>query len=311
MSTSEPPESGSTSSGWGSSVKTGADLGRVARVAALLTTLSACTTSTYNGSLGTPSQVGNLTRTVAVLADLPPPANRVNVAVYEFPDLTGQNRPNSNYADYSRAITQGAPAIVANALKSAGGGRWFHVVERTNLESLLRERRLIQDTYEVLKKNPREKIKPLEFAEYLVTGGIVSFDAPIIAANVNATYSGIGGAVSHNRNLVTINIRLVRVKDGSVLKSIDVSRQILSTATSASVNRPLAGTRNLEAEASLTVAEATQIAVREAIETGVYELIREGVQIGIWNLPKAEPKVRTNAAPASDVNRTATLTLRR
>ena len=141
---------------------------------ALLPTLGGCASHGTTGSFNIPPRVGLLTSTSAALAGLPPAKHRINVAVYDFPDLTGQNRPNSSYADYSRAITQGAAAIVAGALKTAGSGTWFNVVERTNVESLLRERRLIQDTYEVLKKDPSDKVKPLEFAEYLVAGGIIS-----------------------------------------------------------------------------------------------------------------------------------------
>lgn len=265
-------------------------MGLLRRTAALAVAamVSACTATSYNGSLGIPPRVGTLTYMSAALAGLPHARRPINVAVYEFPDLTGQNRPNGNYADYSRAITQGAAAMVVDALKTAGSGTWFNVVERTNVDSLLRERRLIQDTYEVLKRSPRDKIQPLQFAEYLVTGGIISFDAPISTGNVSATYSGIGGGYGQNRNLVTINIRLVRVKDGAVLKSIDVSRQILSATASASANRFIRN-RLLEAEASLTVAEATQIAVREAIETGVYELVRKGLDLGLWSLANPPP----------------------
>jgi curli production assembly/transport component CsgG len=252
-------------------------------ILAMLPALGACTSHATTGSLNIPPRVGLLTSTSAALAALPPAKHRVNIAVYDFPDLTGQNRPNGTYADYSRAITQGAAAIVAGALKTTGSGTWFNVVERTSVDSLLRERRLIQDTYEVLKKSPADKIKPLEFAEYIVTGGIISFDAPILAGNLTASYAGIGGGIGHNRNLVTVNLRLVRVKDGAVLISIDVSRPIVSATLSANANRSIIPGRTLEAEASLTVAEATQIAVREAIEAGVYELARDGAARALWS----------------------------
>ena len=256
---------------------------RFAWLLALVPALGACTSVATTGSLNIPPRVGLLTSTSASLAALPRARHRTNIAVYDFPDLTGQNRPNGSYADYSRAITQGAAAIVAGALKTTGSGTWFNVVERTNVDSLLRERRLIQDTYEVLKKSPADKIKPLEFAEYLVTGGIISFDAPILAGSLGASYAGVGGNLGHNRNLVTVNLRLVRVKDGAVLISVDVSRPIVSRTVSANATRGIIRGRVLDAEASLTVAEATQIAVREAIEAGVYELARDGAARGLWS----------------------------
>jgi curli production assembly/transport component CsgG len=269
---------------------------------AILPALGACTSPSVTGSLNIPPRVGLLTSKSAALAALPAARHRINIAVYDFPDLTGQNRPNGSYADYSRAITQGAAAIVAGALKTAGSGTWFNVVERTNVDSLLRERRLIQDTYEVLKKSPSEKIKPLEFAEYLVTGGIISFDAPIRSGNLAASYAGIGGALGHNRNLVTVNLRLVRVKDGVVISSVDVSRPIVSATVSASATRSIIPGRLLEAEASITIAEATQIAVREAIEAGVYELARDGAARGLWSRPGPTAAAGTGSAILEDVS---------
>ncbi len=78
------------------------------------------------------------------LDNLPPPVQRLDVAVYNFPDLTGQNKPNDNFAEFSRATTQGGAAILVDALTKAGGGQWFNVVERNDLQSLLQERQVIQ-----------------------------------------------------------------------------------------------------------------------------------------------------------------------
>ena len=252
-------------------------------VLALAGALAGCA-QTSSGSLGIAPRVGALTKTGKALAEMPRASRPLNVAVYEFPDLTGQNKPNSLYADYSRAITQGASAIVADALKTAGSGTWFNVVERSNLDSLLRERRLIQDTFTVLKKDPKHLVSPLQFAEYIVTGGIVSFDAPISVASTSGSYVGIGGELSQSRNLVTINMRLVRVKDGAVMKSINVSRPIVVQTAGVTANRFLTPSRMLNAEVGFTVAEATQIAVRETIEAGVYELAREGLTLAVWSL---------------------------
>lgn len=61
------------------------------------------------------------------LDNLPPPVQRLDVAVYNFPDLTGQNKPNDNFAEFSRATTQGGAAILVDALNE---GRWRSVVQR-------------------------------------------------------------------------------------------------------------------------------------------------------------------------------------
>jgi curli production assembly/transport component CsgG len=279
---------------------------RPALLCLLAAALAGCSNYKYTGSLNIPPQVGRLTNTSMALAALPAPRRPINVAVYEFPDLTGQNKPNPIYADYSRAITQGAIAIVVDALKAAGSGAWFTVVERGVIDSLLRERKLIQDTYRALNKNPLEKIKELEFADYLITGGIISFDAPILSKNLDATYGGVGGSLSHSKNLVTITLRLVRVRDGKVLRSINASRPIVTAGAGIQASRAL-GRELLELQAGFTIAEATQTAVREAIEAAVYELVREGLALGLWSLPQ-QPEAPEPGPPPRPVE--ASLKLR-
>ena len=69
------------------------------------------------------------------LLNLPPAKERPVVAVYGFKDLTGQRKSEDNIASFSTAVTQGGTAMVIDALKTAGGGTWFRVVERTGLDA--------------------------------------------------------------------------------------------------------------------------------------------------------------------------------
>ena len=195
------------------------------------------------------------------------------------------------------------------ALKTAGSGSWFNVVERGYLDSLLRERKLIQDTYSFLKKDPRKLIDPLKFAEYIVTGGVVSYDSPIQTGSAAVTLGNYGGGLGGHKDLVTINIRIVRVRDGLVLKSINASRPIITGSATGNATRVL-GRRILDAKGAIGVQEATQTAVREAIEAGVYELVRSGAATGLWEGRTFSPygpdvaqtgsiKLSTGARPAA------------
>ena len=56
------------------------------------------------------------------LLNLPPPNNKAVVAVYDFPDLTGQRKSNDNIASFSTAVTQGGVDILIAALRDAGRG---------------------------------------------------------------------------------------------------------------------------------------------------------------------------------------------
>ena len=82
------------------------------------------------------------------LADLPPADNMPVVAVYGFLDKTGQRKRMDNIASFSTAVTQGAESFLIDALKTAGKGKWFRVVERTSLDALVRERQIIRSTRE-------------------------------------------------------------------------------------------------------------------------------------------------------------------
>lgn len=78
------------------------------------------------------------------LVDLPPAKTEPTVAVYRYPDKTGKHKPNDKYASYSRAVTQGAASVLVKALNDAGGGQWFDVVPRGNLQDVLKERKIVQ-----------------------------------------------------------------------------------------------------------------------------------------------------------------------
>ena len=260
----------------------------IAIVLALSGLAGACTPIGQKPLLTSRPQIGPLTSTESRLVGLAPPTRPISIAVYEFPDLTGQHRPNEAYADYSRAVTQGAATIVVESLKSAGKGAWFDVAERTQLANLLRERQLIQDTYRVLKRKPDELVQPLQFAEYLVEGGIIGYDSSILSGGVGAAYLGLGGNANYKKDFVSVILRVVRVKTGEVVASATASKTIFSISLDAALTRVVVADKLLKAEAALTQTEPTQIAVREAVEAAVVEIVRLGSQQGIWQSAWAE-----------------------
>jgi curli production assembly/transport component CsgG len=258
--------------------------------------VAGCQSSGFSSSLAEPPSVTPATRTASHLEDLPPPAQPVNVAVYSFPDKTGANRPNEKYADYSRAVTQGADAVVVHALKKAGKGRWFNVVERSDLSHLLRERKLISDTYAALGQNPLQRIQPLHLADFIIQGAVTSFDSSIASGGLGASYLGVGADVNHRKDYVTVVLRLTSVSNGAVLKSITANKTIYSIQVDASLFKVVSVDDILQAVAAFTKTEVTQIAVSEAIELAVYQLIREAEREGIWNTAPSRTAPALNVA---------------
>jgi curli production assembly/transport component CsgG len=229
---------------------------------------------------------GPLTSTSRTLVNLPAPPRPLIVAVYDFSDQTGALKPNPNqgYADFSKAVTQGASSVLVDSLKFMGNGAWFTVVERSRLDALLRERKLIQDTYSAVKMTPEKRVSPLQFAEYLLEGGIISFDSTVVSGGIGASYLGIGPQASYLKNLITVTLRIVEVRTGNVIASVTTSKSIFSVSYNLSYTKYVSADSDLlDVRGAVTSSEPTQIAVREAIESAVYQLVQQAVPLRLWS----------------------------
>lgn len=216
------------------------------------------------------------------LETLPPPARKIDIAVYQFPDLTGKNEPNDNIAEYSRAVTQGGSGLIVDALKRAGGGRWFTVVERTGLNNLLQERQLIRATRQEYDKDQAKPLPPIHFAGLLIEGGILTYDANTMTGGVGANFLGIGVNTQYRRDVVTVGVRVISVQTGEVLTSVTTTKTVYSAGITGSVYKYVSIDQILQAEGGVTRNEPTQLAVRQAIELAVYATVMEGARAGIW-----------------------------
>ena len=225
------------------------------------------------------------------LLTITPPERKVPVAVYKFNDLTGQRKTHSNLALLSSAVTQGGDIWLLQALKKAGNGKWFQVIERMELENLLKERQIIRNTRNSYEGKKAEKIKPLLFAGVLLTGGIVGYDTNTSTGGLGVRYLGIGISDEYRKDMVTVALRLISVQTGEVLLAVSSQKTILSTKLSATVFKFLdMGTKLLETEAGITDNESTTYAVRKAIEQAVIEIIKEGEQKELWKFKKEKGK---------------------
>ncbi len=85
------------------------------------------------------------------------PEKKPVVAIYptSFMDQTGQRRSNSMFASFSTAVTQAPYAYLIRALKHAGNGEFFEVVERVGLDNVTKERQLIRNTREQFEQDQK------------------------------------------------------------------------------------------------------------------------------------------------------------
>jgi curli production assembly/transport component CsgG len=222
--------------------------------------------------------------TLQKLLDLPKPNQKAVIAVYSFDDLTGQRKPSNKMALFSTAVTQGAENYLIEALRKAGNGEWFVVVERVGLTNLTKERQLIKSTRQTYDGEEGNTLKPILFAGIILEGGIVSYDSDIMTGGNGARYLGIGNTNQYRKDDITVSVRAVLVQTGEVMLNTTVSKTILSAGVSRDVFRfTELGTELVEIETGYTQTEATGYATRSAIETAVYSLVQEGLEKQLWD----------------------------
>lgn len=220
------------------------------------------------------------------LLNLPTPNQKSVVAVYSFADETGQRKASDTMSSFSTAVTQGAVHILVEALRDAGKGNWFVVVERSGLDALTKERQLVRNTFESYNKDKdgRTILKPLLYAGMILEGGIVGYDTNLRTGGNGARYLGIGMKNQYREDRVTVVLRAVLVQTGEVLLNVTATKTILSTAKGGDVFKFYEmGTQLVEIESGSTDNEPVTLAVRAAIEAAVYGLVMQGLEKEVWD----------------------------
>ena len=224
-----------------------------------------------------------------LLVTLPAPEQKAVVSVYKFPDLTGQRKTVDNMALFSTAVTHGADLYLIEALMQAGNGNWFTVIERSGLANLTRERQLIVNTRESYDGEGANKLQPLLYSGLIMEGGIISYDTNFMTGGIGARYLGIGINNRYKRDRVTVSLRAVLVQTGQILLNVSTSKTIFSSGAGSDVFKFYeSGTELVEIESGLTENETTGYAVKIAIETAVYALIMQGIELNMWDFKKEE-----------------------
>ncbi len=234
------------------------------------------------------ARLGEVTSTTEDLRRLPPPKEKIVVAVYKFRDQTGQYKPSENGSSWSTAVTQGATTIL---LKSLEDSDWFIPIERENVGNLLNERKIIRSSRTQYNKESENQqlLPPLLYAGVILEGGIISYDANVITGGAGLRYFGTGAGSQYRQDRVTVYLRAVSTSNGKILKTVYTSKTILSQAVDAGIFRFVRFGRLLEAEMGFTYNEPSEIAVTEAIEKAVQSLVIEGVLDDLWELK--EPRM--------------------
>lgn len=175
------------------------------------------------------------------LANVLKPIIKPVVAVYPlaFTDQTGQRKSNSEFALFSTAITQQPNALLIRALKHAGNGDFFTVVERVGLDNLTKERQLIRSAREQSSSEEDKKkvLRPLLFAGVLIEGAVISYESNLATGGIGARYLGIGSSIQYREDSVAVTLRMVSVATGEILIEVMTEKTIFSYGKSEDVFR--------------------------------------------------------------------------
>ena len=229
-----------------------------------------------------PARLSPRTSTYTDLKSLPAPRGKIVASVYNFRDQTGQYRP-VPASSFSTAVTQGAAAMLVQALNDSG---WFITLEREGLQNLLTERKIIRAA---LKKpdtpdNNSAELPSLLAANVLFEGGIVSYDTNTRTGGVGARYLGIGGSELYTVDQVTVNLRAIDIRTGRILNNVSTTKTVVSKEIQAGVFKFIAYKELLEMELGTTTNEPTDLCVRSAIEAAVAHIIVDGLKSRSWEL---------------------------
>ncbi|AYF89992.1 CsgG/HfaB family protein [Pseudomonas sp. JS3066] len=269
-------------------------MNRVLMLVLLLATLQGCGLR-QPMSADTEGQTPTLTPRASTyydLLNLPRPKGRLVAAVYGFRDQTGQYKP-TPASSFSTSVTQGAASMLVDALQASG---WFMVLEREGLQNVLTERKIIRASQNKpnTPANIQTQLPPLQAANLLLEGGIIAYDTNVRSGGEGARYLGIGASHEYRVDQVSVNLRAVDVRSGTVLANVMTTKTIYSVGQSASVFKFIEFKELLEAEAGYTTNEPAQLCVLSAIESAVAHLIAQGVERRLWSAAGDQPVEQTS-----------------
>ena len=251
-----------------------------------------------------PARPGQQSIKQSTLEALPPPEEKAVVAVYRFRDQTGQYKPAENFSTFSTAVTQGATTILMRSLEESG---WFVPIEREGLSNLLNERQIIQ-SMRAQHQGPEGEslgsLPPLLYAGIMLEGGVIGYDTNVLTGGLGARYLGMGANGQYRQDQVTIYLRAVSTQNGRVLATVHTTKTMLSQKLDGGLFRFVEADRLLENETGYTFNEPTTMAVTEAIDEAVRNLVVEGLRDGLWKLEDPSQAAELYAAYDRAMERT-------
>ena len=219
------------------------------------------------------------TETYSDLVSLPEPSGKIVAAVYSFSDETGQYKPAPSN-NLSTAVSQGAEAMLVKALVDS---QWFLPVERRNLNNLLTERNITQTSL-VSQGDGIAGLPPVSPASIIIDGSVIAYDFNVRTGGAGARLLGIGSSQQYREDIVTVNLRAINIRNGLIVNTVNSSKRIFSRQLNNGIFSFVDVDKILELEAGYSFNEPVQLALNEAVESGLINLIADGILKTTWTL---------------------------
>jgi curli production assembly/transport component CsgG len=246
--------------------------------------LSGCTIMSPKplGTFGA-AELARQTNYTRDLDNLPPPKVVLPVAVYGFKDQSGQYKPQPD-SSFSTAVSQGGTAMLIKALKDSG---WFAAVERENIQDVLTERKIVRAIEQPGDKpgeDTKIKLPTLIGAGMVLEGSVIGFDENVKTGGVGFKWLGLNLSDQYRVDQVSVNLRAVDIGSGLVMESVTTTKTVYSAQLDTGEYRYVNYQSLLEVELGTSLNEPGQIALQEAIEAAVVNLVVEGIADRKWQL---------------------------
>lgn len=213
-------------------------------------------------------------------------ASATRVAVTSFEDQSGARIENGA----SSAIAASGKMLAEYILMTANGQNRFQVMDRTNVNQLLDERRLaaqvnqrheadvIRTAPDAVKDKMKGRVPPLidlpelQPSDFLISGAVVGYDKRLQDDGTGVGIAGLSSNSRQSRDQVNVIIHLIDVRTGQIIATGFSAQFIDSTAVTGGIFKLLSVDRLLEFEKTNLLNDPTTFALFRAIDAALTEM---------------------------------------
>lgn len=241
--------------------------------------------------------ISSVEQTALTTTKLPAVTQKIVAAIYPFRMSTGQSSQPINNASQNTAVTF-CTEILFKELRTSG---WFTPVEYNNTGDLLNGQR---DKQSVLTTAENINLSTSQKPTIIVEAGLFSHDETTGFDEAGVTHFPNSNSNRYRQDRTTIFLRVLSAQSGKILKTIYVTKAVLSQLVGGNTYRYVFIGRSSVPINGTTSVSPDQLVITEAIKQAVRGLIIEGVRDGLWMTNTTSTVQIQNVISAYEAERT-------